>query len=84
MTPHFSVGLELPWRFPTYEPYIYFDYQENEVFCFDQQGSLRSILVQERREDSCADGDRPEASFFSPMLTMTLRVPLSRKPAAQP
>ena len=79
VTPHFSVGLELPWRFPAYEPYIYSNYQDNEVFCFDQRD-----LPQERREDSCSGGPVPEASFFSPMLSMTLRVPLTRKAAVRP
>ena len=83
VTPHFSVGLELPWRFPSYEPYIYFDYQDNEVFCFDQR-DLPFIPVQERKDDSCASSPSPEASFFSPTLSMTLRVPLSRKSTSSP
>ncbi len=76
VTPHFSVGLELPWRFPRYEPYVYFDYQDDEVFCFDQ-----IPILQRLEEDTCSSAPSPEASFFSPMLSMTLRVPLARKPS---
>lgn len=83
VTPHFSVGLELPWRFPSYKPYVYLDYQEDEAFCFDQRND-RILFLPRDPDDACKESGSPTASFFSPMVTMTLRVPLTRKPRPSP
>ncbi|MBM4282544.1 MAG: hypothetical protein FJ137_17930 [Deltaproteobacteria bacterium] len=86
VTPNFAIGIDLPFRAPTYQPFRYTNFSEGDGLCTDGKDAFsRSGLavgfpwpVQPQRpgdEFNAADlsscsGDPPAASLFTPSFTI--------------
>ncbi len=86
VTPNFAVGIDLPFRTPTYQPFRYTNFSEGDGLCTDGEDAFsRGGLavgfpwpVQPQRPGdefnatdlSPCDGDPPAASFFAPSFTI--------------
>ena len=86
VTPNFAIGLDLPFRTPTYQPFRYTNFSEGDGLCTDggnaySRAGLTLGLpwpVQPQRpgdEFNASDlspctGDPPAASFFAPSFTI--------------
>ena len=76
VTDLFTVALELPWRMPTYEPHVFSNYEDGNGFCFKDQGRgfIRGNIA-----GTCEGTTLPEASIFSPAVSLNFRIPLVKK-----
>ena len=76
VTDVFTVALELPWRFPTYEPHVFSNYEDGNGYCFGNFGLIRSDIA-----GQCDDTTPPQASIFSPAISLNFRIPLAKRRA---
>jgi hypothetical protein len=75
VTDLFTVGLDLPFRTPSYKPQVYTNYEDGHGFCFGQSGNF----ITNRIDEGCTDSPSPVASVFSPAITLNFRIPLKKK-----
>ena len=76
VTEGFTIGLELPWRLPTYDPHVFSNYEDNKGFCFED----RNIpIIWTDIAGRCEGKAVPTAVIMSPAISLNLRIPLSRK-----
>lgn len=82
ITPQFALGIELPFRHMSYDPFRYTDYEDAQGFCTDGGKAVignfevppspgtQSQGISARDIDQC-DGPAPSALFFAPALTIS-------------
>jgi hypothetical protein len=75
VTEIFTVALELPWRNPVYDPHVFSNYEEGTGFCYDDGVwlGLRGSVA-----GTCEGKTAPQASIFSPAISLNFRIPLTR------
>ena len=74
------MGLELPWRLPSYDPHIYSNYEEGRGFCFEQRAGEAMFIFNDPVE-RCAGRTAPTATIFSPSISLNFRIPLVKRVA---
>ena len=80
VTDLFTLGLELPWRLPSYDPHIYSNYEEGRGFCFEQRAGEAMFIFNDPVE-RCAGRTAPTATIFSPSISLNFRIPLVKRVA---
>lgn len=85
ITPSFALGIDLPFRTPTYEPFRYTNYSKSTGYCVDGKDAFgrggvpvpvmptRVTALELQATDMAAncDGQGPAALFFAPAFTLT-------------